>query len=429
MRRSSLRASASPPPTIASSRSRPRPPRRFFFGPSLRATEASRRASPAFLTSFWKRLSSVTTFAGGLAVADPARRRSGRTGRRPSGCRAAPRPGRGAGRRGSSRRPGRPTGPSPPSCSKPCSSFTSVGSGLGGAYTRSRPGPRTPGAGRPPGPARAPASRTSRTCSTKTKSRSRAQVLGHLVDVGLVAPRARRRRPDAVALRGQRLLLQAADRQHLAAERDLAGHRDVVAHRRPVSSETSAVAIVTPALGPSFGDRARRARGRGCRGRRTSSGSRPGATSSRCARTKDSAACADSFMTSPSWPVSDELALARHRRGLDEEDVAADRRPGQAGGHAGLARPAPRLGREAALAEQLARTRGLVDRHALGPGAVAPRPPAARPCGTRSRSRARAGARRPRACSRAMITRSAAVGERDPATSSARCARSGAGTR
>ena len=43
---------------------------------------------------------------------------------------------------------------------------------------------------------------------------------------------------------------------------------------------------------------------------------------------------ADSFMTSPSWPVRMRLALARHLRGLDEEDVAAGRRPGEAGRHA-----------------------------------------------------------------------------------------------
>ena len=35
----------------------------------------------------------------------------------------------------------------------------------------------------------------------------------------------------AEALRGERLLLQPADRQHLAVERHLAGHRDVGAHR------------------------------------------------------------------------------------------------------------------------------------------------------------------------------------------------------
>ena len=36
---------------------------------------------------------------------------------------------------------------------------------------------------------------------------------------------------DAVAPRGERLLADAADRQHQARQRDLAGHRDVGAHR------------------------------------------------------------------------------------------------------------------------------------------------------------------------------------------------------
>ena len=35
------------------------------------------------------------------------------------------------------------------------------------------------------------------------------------------------------AMRGQQLLLQSADRQHLAAQRDLAGHGDIAAHRNP----------------------------------------------------------------------------------------------------------------------------------------------------------------------------------------------------
>ena len=55
------------------------------------------------------------------------------------------------------------------------------------------------------------------------------------------------------AVRREHLLLDAADRQHVAAQRDLAGHRDVAAHRAPVSADASAVAIVTPADGPSFG--------------------------------------------------------------------------------------------------------------------------------------------------------------------------------
>ena len=43
--------------------------------------------------------------------------------------------------------------------------------------------------------------------------------------------RGRMTRLDAGAPRRQHLLLDAADRQHLAAQRDLAGHRDVRAHR------------------------------------------------------------------------------------------------------------------------------------------------------------------------------------------------------
>ena len=51
-----------------------------------------------------------------------------------------------------------------------------------------------------------------------------AQVLGHVLEVDLVA-RRQDHGVDAGALRGQRLLLEAADGQHLAGERDLAGHR------------------------------------------------------------------------------------------------------------------------------------------------------------------------------------------------------------
>ena len=47
--------------------------------------------------------------------------------------------------------------------------------------------------------------------------------------------------------------LSAADGQHLAAQRDLAGHGHVVLTGVPVTSEAMAVAIVTPALGPSLG--------------------------------------------------------------------------------------------------------------------------------------------------------------------------------
>ena len=47
-------------------------------------------------------------------------------------------------------------------------------------------------------------------------------------------------RRDARALGGERLLLEAADRQHLAGQRELAGHRHVVAHGAPGDAATSA---------------------------------------------------------------------------------------------------------------------------------------------------------------------------------------------
>src|SRR5207342_385476 len=48
-------------------------------------------------------------------------------------------------------------------------------------------------------------------------------------------------------------------------------------------------------------------------------------------------------------------ARARHRRRLDEEDVAAGRGPGEAGGDAGVLGAAAGLGEDAAAAEQLPR--------------------------------------------------------------------------
>ena len=59
---------------------------------------------------------------------------------------------------------------------------------------------------------------------------------------------------DSAAQRRQQLLLEAADRQHPAAQRHLAGHRDVAANRRsPVRVEIIAVTMPMPADGPSLG--------------------------------------------------------------------------------------------------------------------------------------------------------------------------------
>ena len=57
-------------------------------------------------------------------------------------------------------------------------------------------------------------------------------------------------------------------------------------------------------------------------------------------RIRLNAAVADSFITSPIWPVRVMLPLPGMRRGLDEEDFAADGRVGHArrdAGHAGAA--------------------------------------------------------------------------------------------
>ncbi len=49
------------------------------------------------------------------------------------------------------------------------------------------------------------------------------------------------------------------------------------------------------------------------------------------------AACADSCITSPSLPVSVELAFAVHHRGFGAQNRAADFGPGQAGDQADFA--------------------------------------------------------------------------------------------
>src|SRR5262249_62370122 len=63
-------------------------------------------------------------------------------------------------------------------------------------------------------------------------------------------------------------------------------------------------------------------------------------------------------------PGEDELAVARNPRRLDEEDVAAGRRPGQPGGDAGHARAHRRLVLETPRSENRGQ-RGAVDTHAL----------------------------------------------------------------
>ena len=110
-------------------------------------------------------------------------------------------------------------------------------------------------AGHRGGPQESATSSAFETSSTKTNSRPPSSLRRDLGRVALVA-RGNQHPFDPRPLRRQRLLPHAADRQHLAGERDLACHRR--RRRRParrVQSDASAVAIVTPADGPSFGHR------------------------------------------------------------------------------------------------------------------------------------------------------------------------------
>ena len=222
----------------------------------------------------------------------------------------------------------------------------------------------------------------------------RAQlVVEILVDVLLVLPR-QDDLADAGAPGRQHLLLDAADRQH----RPDSVISPVIATSprtgRRVSSDTSAVAMVTPADGPSFGI----------------------APDGTCTWISDVLKKSGSMLHCGRVRAHPRQRRARrllhhvaelagerqrrragHARRLDEEHLAADRRPGQADGHARLLGALVHL-----LVEELRRAEQLVhdvrrDRHAVSSAlGAAPRHLAA----DARRSRARGCARRPRACSR-----------------------------
>src|SRR3954453_21574538 len=174
-----------------------------------------------------------------------------------------------------------------------------------------------------------------------------AQMLGKVLAVALVELRGDDQ-AHARALGGERLLLEPADWQHLAGERDLAGHGDIVAHgaaghqraqrggdrdagARPVLGDRAGgpvyvdVVLGEPAVGQVGGVAQHVREGRFGR------------------LAHDVAELAGDR----------QPALARKRRRLDEEHVAAHGRPRQPGGDAGLGRAPPHLGVEARPAEQL----------------------------------------------------------------------------
>ena len=118
-----------------------------------------------------------------------------------------------------------------------------------------------------------------------------------------------------------------------------------------VTAESSAVAMVMPADGPSFGI-APSGTWMWMSSVAWKSGSSP--NSSARERTYDSAARADSCITSPSLPVSVSVALAARERDFGRQDLAADFRPGQTGGQTDLALVVDLLRAELGLAEELA---------------------------------------------------------------------------
>ena len=120
----------------------------------------------------------------------------------------------------------------------------------------------------------------------------------------------------------------------LPAQGELAGHRDVAAHGDARRS-------ATPARRPSSRrptgrpwGRRRRERGCGSRARRRSRSRSP--SDSAWARANDSAACADSFITSPSCPVRIRVPRPAIDLRLDVQHLAAVGGPGQTVGGADL---------------------------------------------------------------------------------------------
>src|SRR4051794_12390562 len=326
------RPSASSSGPRAARSPRPSAPRRRSAGP---CGTSCRRSAPSPAPCRWR----------------GARRRHARPRRRRARCRAGRRPRSRAGRTGSDVPRSRRRRRRPPSSSWPCS----FPSGVSGVLRRAYPDPAPCHAGSSAARLQGLAQHLA-DLGHPDELQALAQVLGDVVGVGLVERRGDDR-AHVVALRGQRLLLQPADRQHLPGQRDLAGHRDVLAHaaageqrgQRGGHRDAGARAVLGRRAGghvhvdvvvgePRVGQV-----GRDLVGVRLDPGQRGLGR-----LLHDVAQLAGEH----------ELAVTRRRAGLDEQHVAADGRPRQAGGHA-RRRGAPAcLVVEARAAQQLA--------HALG---------------------------------------------------------------
>ena len=137
--------------------------------------------------------------------------------------------------------------------------------------------------------------------SAKMNSISRRTCVGQLAQVLLVVLR-QDHPPHAGPPRRQHLLLDAADRQHQAAQRDLAGHGRVAA--RPACRCTATPAPSPSPRPPTGRPWAPRRPGRGCGRRAAGTGAGRCPAPRRATRRSVCAARADSCITSPSWPVS-----------------------------------------------------------------------------------------------------------------------------
>ena len=222
-----------------------------------------------------------------------------------------------------------------------------------------------------------------------------AHVRGHVVEVAAVAlGQDHVGQPGRV--RGQHLLLEPADRQHAALQRDLAGHADRVLD------------------GAAGQQRRERRRHRDAGARAVLRDRARGHVDVELASLEARPASMPSSLgvrahvgeRDPRRLLHDVAELAGQRRarrspfiavGLDEQDVAAGAGHGEAGRDAGHRGALGRLLEELLPAERVAHGVEVDRDRRLG---RRPTRSASRSCAAACRARARAGGRRPRACTR-----------------------------
>src|SRR5581483_1219578 len=178
---------------------------------------------------------------------------------------------------------------------------------------------------------------------------------GHVLQV-LLIPRRQQYRLDARTHGGQHFFLDAADRQDQPAQADFARHRDVFMHRpsREQGHER---------------DKHRHAGARSVFGNRAGRHVHVDVAAFENFRLQTETARAILYQRQrrlgallhdiAELPGEDQVALARYARRLDEENIAADRRPGEAGRDAGDARALRHLTFEALGPEDRVQIAGI----------------------------------------------------------------------